>query len=261
MQQVIMNICVNARDAMPAGGKLTVSTRTVPWQTPFLISQPDLRHERYVEITLADTGIGIPRSVLGKIFDPFFTTKEKGKGTGLGLATVYGIVKNHNGYVNVESEPGVGTRFFVYLPAVHAEAAVEEERELRATGGTETVLVVDDEKTIRDLVRDILRSKGYRVLDAADGREAIRVFREQAGRVDLVILDMVMPDMGGRETFIHLRELDGSVRTVLSTGYAEDERARELLAMGVRAFVQKPYRAEELATVVRSVLDSNEPAA
>lgn len=257
MQQVVMNLCVNARDAMPGGGRLTVSTDVVPWQTPFLVSQPEVRHVHYVRLTVQDTGVGIDRAILGKIFDPFFTTKEKGKGTGLGLATVYGIVKNHNGFVEVHSEIGAGTAFSVYLPAVEEEAVGVEEMDGEAAGGTETILVVDDEETIRRLLRDLLEAKGYRVLEASDGREALGVFDRE--KVDLVILDMVMPDMGGRETYVRLRERKGDVRTILSTGYAEDERARELMAMGVRAFVQKPYRAEDLARVVRSVLDAETP--
>jgi CheY-like chemotaxis protein len=261
IQQVIMNLCVNARDAMPGGGRLTVTTAVVPWQSPFLLSQPDVRHTRYVGVTVEDTGVGIDTAILGKIFDPFFTTKEKGKGTGLGLATVYGIVKNHNGYIDVQSKIGKGTLFSVHFPGVEKEAVTHEEKLETVSGGNETILVVDDEETIRRLLRDLLQAKGYRVLEAADGLEALSVFSENRGRIDLVILDMVMPEMGGRETYVRLREVDANIRTILSTGYAEDERARELMSMGVKAFVQKPYRVEELAAVVRSVLDNAVPDA
>jgi two-component system, cell cycle sensor histidine kinase and response regulator CckA len=256
MQQVIMNLCVNARDAMPGGGRLTVTTAVVPWRTPFLLTQPDVRHTPYVCISVEDSGVGIDESIRAKIFDPFFTTKEKGKGTGLGLATVYGIVKNHGGYIEMDSEIGKGTAFRVMFPAAEREAVIHEEKTGQALGGSETILVVDDEDTIRFLLRDLLQAKGYRVLEAANGREALDVYGKHEGKVDLVILDMVMPEMGGRDTYIHLRELEPGIRTILSTGYAEDERARELLAMGVRAFVQKPYRIDELAGVVRSVLDA-----
>jgi PAS domain S-box-containing protein len=255
IQQVVMNLCVNARDAMPGGGRLTVTTSVVSWQAPFLLSQPDVRHSRYVCLAVEDSGVGIDASILGKIFDPFFTTKEKGKGTGLGLATVYGIVKNHNGYIDVQSDIGKGTRFSVHFPAVEKEAVTSEEKIERVSGGNETILVVDDEDTIRFLLRDLLQAKGYRVLEAANGREALQVYEEHREAIDLVILDMMMPEMGGRETYVRLRERDANIRTILSTGYAEDERARELMAMGVKAFVQKPYRVEELAGVVRSVLD------
>jgi two-component system cell cycle sensor histidine kinase/response regulator CckA len=256
IQQVIMNLCVNARDAMPGGGKLTLTTSVVSWPTAALLSQPDARHTRHVCVTVRDTGSGIDQSILGKIFDPFFTTKEKGKGTGLGLATVYGIVKNHSGHIDVHSEIGRGTSFDVLFPAVEMRAVSHEEKLEKVSGGNETILVVDDEETIRRLLRDLLQAKGYRVVEAADGREALRVFEEHGGRIDLVILDMVMPEMGGREAYVHLRELNPDIRTILSTGYAEDERARELMSMGVMAFVQKPYRVDVLAAVVRSVLDT-----
>jgi two-component system, cell cycle sensor histidine kinase and response regulator CckA len=255
MQQVIMNLCVNARDAMPGGGRLTLTTSVVPWPTAVLVSQPDVRHTPHVCVTVRDTGSGIDPAILGKIFDPFFTTKEKGKGTGLGLATVYGIVKNHNGNIDVKSEIGRGTTFDVLFPAVEMKAVSQEERLEVVSGGNETILVVDDEETIRRLLRDLLAAKGYHVLEAADGRQALSVYMEHDKEIDLVILDMVMPEMGGREAYVRLRELNPRIRTILSTGYAEDDRARELMSMGVMAFVQKPYRVEELAAVVRSVLD------
>ncbi|HTO94008.1 MAG TPA: response regulator, partial [Bacteroidota bacterium] len=182
--------------------------------------------------------------------------KEKGKGTGLGLATVYGIVKNHNGFINVESEIGKGTTFSVYIPAVERPAARAAAGEARVAGGRETILVVDDEETIRFLVRDILEGMGYTVLAAPDGSAALALYERHRGNVDLVILDMTMPGMGGRETFEKLKAVDPDVRAILSTGYAEDERARQMLALGVRAFVQKPYRVEELASAVRRILDA-----
>ena len=256
MQQVLMNLCVNARDAMPGGGELTITTTRLDAPDAFLRSIPEARGGRFVRIEIADTGIGIDKAIRGKIFDPFFTTKEKGKGTGLGLATVYGIVKNHNGFINVESEIGSGTTFSVYIPAVDKVAAKVQENESRPRGGQETILVVDDEEMIRLLVRDILEEIGYNVLSAADGIEAVELYKEKDGEIDLVILDMTMPGMGGRETFEKLKEMNPSVRAILSTGYAADERARQMLAMGVKAFVQKPYRIDDLASAVRRTLDS-----
>jgi signal transduction histidine kinase/ActR/RegA family two-component response regulator len=256
MQQVLMNLCVNARDAMPGGGELTITTTRLDAPDAFLRSIPEARGGRFVRIEIADTGIGIEKAIRGKIFDPFFTTKEKGKGTGLGLATVYGIVKNHNGFINVESEIGSGTTFSVYIPAVDKVAAKVQENESRPQGGQETILVVDDEEMIRMLVRDILEEIGYNVLSAADGIEAVELYKEKDGEIDLVILDMTMPGMGGRETFEKLKEMNPSVRAILSTGYAADERARQMLAMGVKAFVQKPYRIDDLASAVRRTLDS-----
>jgi len=258
IQQVLMNLCVNARDAMPGGGELTITTMRLDMPDAFLRSIPEGRGGSFVRIEIADTGIGIDRSIRGKIFDPFFTTKEKGKGTGLGLATVYGIVKNHNGFINVESEMGEGTTFSVYIPAVDKAAAKVVEIESRPRGGQETILVVDDEETIRLLVQDILEDLGYNVLSAGDGFEAVALYREKAGTIGLVILDMTMPGMGGRETFEKLKEMNPGVRAILSTGYSEDERARQMLAMGVKSFVQKPYRIDDLALAVRRILDSPE---
>jgi PAS domain S-box-containing protein len=256
MQQVLMNLCVNARDAMPGGGVLTLTTARLDGPDAFLRSIPEGRGGPFVRIDITDTGIGIDKAIRGKIFDPFFTTKEKGKGTGLGLATVYGIVKNHNGFINVESEMGAGTTFSVYIPAVDKAAGKVQEIESRPEGGEETILVVDDEETIRLLVRDILEEMGYNVLSAADGNEAVELYRGRNTEIDLVLLDMTMPGMGGRETFEKLKELNPRVRAILSTGYAEDERARQMLAMGVKAFVQKPYRIDDLASAVRRILDS-----
>jgi CheY-like chemotaxis protein len=258
IQQVLMNLCVNARDAMPGGGELTITTMRLDTPDAFLRSIPEGKVGPFVRIEIADTGIGIDRAIRGKIFDPFFTTKEKGKGTGLGLATVYGIVKNHNGFINVESEIGTGTTFSVYIPAVDKAAAKVQEVESRPRGGHETILVVDDEETIRLLVQDVLEELGYNVLAAGDGIEAVALYRERIGTIGLVILDMTMPGMGGRETFEKLKELNPRVRAILSTGYSEDERARQMLAMGVKAFVQKPYRTDDLALAVRRILDSPE---
>ncbi len=256
MQQVLMNLCVNARDAMPGGGELRISTVRLDVPDPFLRSVPGGREGPFVRIDVADTGVGIDRAIRGKIFDPFFTTKEKGKGTGLGLATVYGIVKNHNGFINVESEIGAGTTFSFYIPAVDKEAEETREAEAHAEGGPETILVVDDEETIRMLVKDILEDIGYHVLAAADGSQALEIYRGKTAQIDLVILDMTMPGMGGRETFEKLKEFNPGVRAILSTGYSEDERARQMLAMGVKAFVQKPYRIDDLASAVRRILDA-----
>ena len=256
IQQVLMNLCVNARDAMPGGGTLTIVTERLRAPDAFLRSVLDGRQGDYVRIDVADTGVGIDRAIRNRIFDPFFTTKEKGQGTGLGLATVYGIVKNHNGFINVESDIGAGTTFSVYIPAVDRPVPRAEGPEARVAGGRETIMVVDDEETIRFLVRDILQQMGYTVLGAAEGEAAVELYTRNRGRIDLVILDMTMPGMGGRETFEKLKEIDPGVRAILSTGYAEDERARQMLALGVRAFVQKPYRVDELASAVRRILDA-----
>jgi len=165
-------------------------------------------------------------------------------------------VKNHNGFINVESEIGAGTTFSVYLPVVEKSAERDLEVAPRPEGGQETILVVDDEETIRLLVRDVLEEIGYTVLSAGDGNQAVGLYKEKGAEIDLVILDMTMPGMGGRETFEKLKELNPRVRAILSTGYSEDERARQMLAMGVKSFVQKPYRIDDLALAVRRILDS-----
>jgi len=256
MQQVLMNLCVNARDAMPGGGGLKITTLRLDRPDAFLRSAPGGGGGAFVRVDIADTGIGIDKAIRGRIFDPFFTTKEKGKGTGLGLATVYGIVKNHSGFINVESEMGEGTTFSVYIPAVDKAADRVQEAASTLEGGRETILVVDDEETIRFLVRDVLEEIGYRVLSAGDGLQALELYAGKKAEIDLVILDMTMPGMGGRETFEKLKEINPRVRAILSTGYSEDERARQMLAMGVKAFVQKPYRVDDLASAVRRILDS-----
>ncbi|MBI4534642.1 MAG: response regulator, partial [Ignavibacteriae bacterium] len=255
MQQVLMNLCVNARDAMPGGGKITIVSELLSRPEEILAVRHELSHHSYIRISISDTGIGIDKAVMNRIFEPFFTTKEKGKGTGLGLATVYGIVKNHGGFLDVESEVGVGTAFILYLPAVEKEAVVLETPSHDAEGGDETILIVDDEEVIRSLAREILESKGYSVLEAADGTQAIEVYSQHGNSIDLIILDMAMPMMSGSDTFARLHQMNKNLRVILSTGYAEDDRARKLMAQGVKAFVQKPYKVEEFATVVRRVLD------
>jgi two-component system cell cycle sensor histidine kinase/response regulator CckA len=255
MQQVLMNLCVNARDAMPEGGKLVLRTVLLDALDDDLRSIQGTPAGAYVRIDIQDSGIGIDAAIKEKIFDPFFTTKEKGKGTGLGLATVYGIVKNHGGHTRVESEVGKGTTFSVYLPAVDVRPHTVKQADIPATGGNEQILIVDDEPTIRILLEDVLKEMGYRVVPAAGGAEALSYYAEKGDGVDLVILDMAMPGMNGKETFERLKAIDPDVRVILSTGYSEDERARELFSLGIKGFVGKPYRVEDLAAVVRRVLD------
>jgi PAS domain S-box-containing protein len=257
IQQVLMNLCVNARDAMPHGGRLTIGTLVLREPDAFLAALSDVRRGPYVRIDVTDTGVGIDETIRGKIFDPFFTTKEKGKGTGLGLATVYGIVKNHGGILDVDSILGVGTTFSVYLPTTLKGAPAGKPEAPAARGGMETIMIVDDEETIRMLVKDILQDKGYQVMCAEDGMKAVSMYRENRHRIDLVILDMSMPGLTGKETFEKLKELNPDVKAILSTGYSRDERAREMLALGVRGFVQKPYRISHFAATVRKVLDTS----
>jgi len=191
-----------------------------------------------------------------RIFEPFFTTKEEGKGTGLGLSMVYGVVKNHGGYVSAYSEPGHGTTFKIYLPISGKPEGVEVSEADIPLRGDELILVVDDEEPIRSLAKEILETHGYRVMLAEDGLEAVDVYKEHNGNIGMVILDMVMPKMGGRQTFLRLRALNPAVKALLSTGYSQDGKAQEILEKGVMGFIQKPYQVNTLLSKVRSVLDA-----
>jgi CheY-like chemotaxis protein len=212
----------------------------------------------YVVVSVEDSGGGMDKALIQRIFDPFFTTKEKGKGTGLGLSMVYGVVRNHGGFVRVTSEPGHGSVFRVYLPVSgKPEDAGGEDRTDRKLRGQERILVVDDEEDIRTFLGDIFKEYGYDVVLAGNGREAISLFGDLKDRIDLVILDMVMPKMGGRETFLKLKGIDPDVRVLLSTGYSQEGEAQQILNEGVLGFIQKPYQVNELLAKVRLILDGS----
>jgi len=253
IQQVLMNLILNARDAMPAGGKLIVTTESLVLAEEYVKTHVEAKRGLYVLLSVSDTGIGMDKKTMQRIFEPFFTTKEKG--TGLGLSMVYGIVKNHGGFIRVYSEVGEGTTFRVYLPASEKTETPVRMEEAPMSTGNELILVVDDEDTLRELVKDVLETYGYRVMLAGNGEEALQVYRKHKEEIALVILDMVMPKMGGRETFLKLKELNPKVKALLSTGYSQNGKAQEILNSGVMGFLQKPYQAEELAAKVRKVLD------
>lgn len=256
LQQVLMNLCVNARDAISGAGTIIIETSHGVLDEEFVKTHLEARVGHYVILTVSDTGMGMDKPTLQRIFDPFFTTKEKGKGTGLGLSMVYGIVKAHGGFIRVYSEPGRGSTFRVYLPASTKSVTHQEQERQDVRGGTETILVVDDEEHVRSLVSDILESAGYRVLTASDGEEALEIYRRQGDKIDMVILDMIMPRLGGRETYEKLREINAAVLVLLSSGYSENGTAREVLDRGAAGFLQKPYRSHELLKKLRHVLDS-----
>ena len=256
IQQVLMNLLVNAADAMPHGGTLIIESGTELLPEESIKTHPGATAGAYAVISVTDTGTGIDKETMERIFEPFFTTKEEGKGTGLGLSMIYGVVKNHGGSVTVYSEMGEGSAFRVYLPA-GGEAASHPEAEVDTPRGrNELILVVDDEEAIRSFAKEVLETHGYRVLAAADGAEAIEIFRENNGSIGLVILDMVMPNMGGRETFLKLREMNPDVNALLSTGYSQNGKAQEIMSSGVKGFIQKPYQVNALLSKVRSVLDA-----
>ena len=254
IEQVMLNLWVNAADAMPNGGDLYLKTANA------VISRRQLKpYEvqpgRYVKITVSDTGHGMDSQIRARVFEPFFTTKEMGKGTGLGLASAYGIVKNHGGFIDLASSPGVGTRFRIYLPAM-ADSALPRETvdDADLIRGKGTLLVVDDEPEIREVARDMLESLGYTVRVAADGPEAVEMFRSGFREIDLVILDLIMPGMGGTEVFDKLRALDPKVKVLISSGYSQDGEAAEILSRGGRGFIQKPFRMNAISQKLGELL-------
>ena len=257
LEQVVMNLVVNARDAMPDGGTLTIETSHVDLENSSF-HEETVVHGSYVMLAITDTGVGMTRDVQRRLFEPFFTTKETGKGTGLGLSTTYGIVKQSKGYIWVYSELDRGTTFKVYLPRASREVPVElTVPVLRAPAKTaaETVLLVEDEAGVRKLSKRILESAGYRVLEAANGGEAEQLFVEHAGRIDLLVTDVVMPGIGGPELLRRLRDRTPTLRVLYMSGYTEQSAARIAGIDRGQPFVQKPFRAAELVRHVRDALD------
>src|SRR5208337_673313 len=257
LEQVIMNLVVNAKDAMPEGGKLTVQSSDVTVRHSFsehCFIQPG----RYAVISVADTGHGMDKETQSRIFEPFFTTKDKGKGTGLGLSTVYGIVKQSNGYVFAQSELGVGTTFYVYLPRVEdsAEELSPTESQPNEAGGCETVLLVEDEESVRELVRVTLASRGYKVLEAEDGERGLQIAESCKEHIHILITDVVMPGIGGRELAKKLLLLRPGISVLYLSGYTEDAVvAPGALGPGT-GFLQKPFTLQNLAKKVREVIRS-----
>src|SRR5581483_6375192 len=256
LYQVLMNLCVNARDAMPGGGALTLSAENLVLDDSYARMHLEANPGRFVLIRITDTGVGIPAENLNKVFEPFFTTKEYGKGTGLGLSTVVGIVKSHQGFVDVYSEINRGTEFKVYLPAVTSEMmpqAEAEQAELPAGHG-ELVLLVDDEAAIREITRGTLEAYGYNVMTAADGTEAVAIYAANKDSIQVVLTDMMMPYMDGPATIRALRKMDPRVRIIASSGLAGDGKLAEAANTGVKMFLSKPYTAEKLLKALAEVL-------
>jgi two-component system cell cycle sensor histidine kinase/response regulator CckA len=252
LHQVLLNLCLNARDAMPDGGQLIIETQNMTLSKAEARTVLDLDAGQYVLLRVTDTGIGMDAEAQQHLFEPFFTTKEQGRG--LGLAMVYGIVRGHGGTIHVYSELGQGSTFKVYLPvASHPAEGVAPEK-AEAMGGIETVLVVDDEEPVRALLQRILEEGGYTVLLARDGIEAMELYAERSTEIDLVVLDIIMPRMGGRKTYERLREINPEVKVLLTSGYSEEGQAQDILAAGARGFLQKPYDLHAVLAKVREVL-------
>ncbi|MBD3886149.1 response regulator [Phormidium tenue FACHB-886] len=253
LHQVLMNLCVNARDAMPAGGTLHLSAENIEVDAAYT-HQLDLKAGSYVMLTVADTGTGIPSQVLDRIFDPFFTTKEFGKGTGLGLSTLMGIVKSHGGCVTVSSQVGQGTQFKVFLPATVIAVVAEVEKDMSLPAGQgETILIVDDEAAVRDMTQRLLEAYGYRTLTAADGVEALTLYAHCSQKVDLVLIDMMMPSMDGALTIQTLKRMNPSLKIVAMSGLIASDKFSELTHANVHAFLPKPFTAKELLSVLNQV--------
>jgi CheY-like chemotaxis protein len=257
LQQVIMNLCVNARDAMPKGGRLSLGTS--------LVSGADLSrlgadpNQNYVCLRVADTGVGMPTELKARIFDPFFTTKQESGGTGLGLAVVYGIISNHHGLLDVESTLGQGSSFFVYLPASTSEASQPAIQATRAINelpkGDEFVLIVEDEMSLRSLLSSVLEPCGYHIVLAADGKEAVRILAKQSQKVDAILLDLNMPELHGLDVFKEIKRLRPAAKVIVVSGNVTKDIKAELFRLGQREFIAKPYRIEEVCTRLRNVLD------
>lgn len=256
-EQVLMNLAVNARDAMPDGGKLTIETANVELDETYRESNPDVKPGRYAVISVSDTGCGMDEKTKARIFEPFFTTKAPGKGTGLGLATVFGVVKQSGGHVAVYSEPDKGTVFRVYLPKVvgAADTALNVAAKPAPARGSETVLVVEDAEPLRELVCKILRAQGYQVLEAANGREALEIYRRQIEPVRLVLTDLVMPEMNGRQLAEHLRAQRPDIKVLLMSGFTDNSVFRHGILEAETNFIQKPFSPAALAKKIRDVLD------
>jgi signal transduction histidine kinase len=255
LEQVLMNLVVNARDAMPSGGTLTLQTEKIFVDESHRHGPMFIRPGHYVTLSVSDTGMGMDKETQSRIFEPFFTTKEKGKGTGLGLSTVYGIVKQTGGYVMVQSEERRGTTFQIYLP--RAEGAADKHIApvaLAASGGSETVLLVEDEESVRQLVRETLAARGYRVMEAENGESGIAAAARYDGKIDLVITDVVMPGMGGRELVKQLAETRPNTKVLYLSGYTEDAIVNEGSIESGAGFLQKPFTLQNLSRKVREVL-------
>jgi PAS domain S-box-containing protein len=257
IEQIMMNLGVNARDAMPNGGNLNFETENVILDEEFCKNHLGSRPGEYVLLGVSDTGHGIDQELQTHIFEPFFTTKETGKGTGLGLAMVYGIVKSHGGYITCDSEPGRGTTFRIYFPVMTSDAEAQDsiEVELSIEGGNETILLVDDEENIRKPGKEMLADFGYTVLTASDGEGALELYSKEYGKINLVILDLIMPGMGGSLCLQELVKINPLAKVIIASGYSISGLEKEVIEAKSKGFIRKPYNVREMLNLVREVLD------
>lgn len=261
--QVLMNLCINARDAIaegrgPEGGTIAITTSRLQALSGFVDVHLSAAPGEYVSLSVRDNGTGMKPEVKERIFEPFFTTKSKGRGTGLGLAMVYGIVRNHGGFIDVLTEQRVGTEFKIYLPAsVDLPPSEEPVQDDIARGKGEVLMVVEDEPMLRELLVDVLSGHGYTAVTAGNGREAVEQYAKEKERISLVILDMIMPEMDGTATFRALRSVNPSLKILISSGFSQDRSVQQLLSEGASGFIAKPYQTDELLKAVAMQLGDN----
>jgi two-component system cell cycle sensor histidine kinase/response regulator CckA len=256
IEQALLNLYVNAWQAMPQGGDLYLKTENVVLGAEFVNNKPyKVEAGDYIKITVTDTGIGIDKETRERIFEPFFTTKEMGRGTGLGLASVYGVIKNHGGYINVYSEIEQGTTFTIYLPASRKKIEKQIEKTVQTVApGTGTILLIDDEEMIIKVGKELLQELGYEVLSARSGQEAIELYEKNTDKIDLVIMDMIMPGMGGGETFDRLKKINRDIKVLLSSGYSINGQASKILERGCDGFIQKPFNLVQLSDKIKQII-------
>ncbi len=255
IEQILLNLAVNAKDAMPDGGRLIFETRNVTIGRAYCATHPEVKPGKYVLLSVSDTGHGIQKETLDRIFEPFFTTKQPGEGTGLGLSTVFGIVKSHGGHIRCYSEPGVGTTFRIYFPVADRETVISLADTIdMPAGGTETLLLVDDEDEVRKLGAEMLELAGYTILTAANGRDALEVYARERESISLVILDLVMPEMGGRKCLGEILKMDPLARVLIASGYSANGPAKDALESGAAGFISKPFDLKRLLVAVRKAL-------
>ena len=255
IEQVLLNLYVNAWQAMPGGGDLFLQTENVILKEDF-VNPYDVEPGRFVKISITDTGIGMDAATQQRIFDPFFTTKEKERGTGLGLASAYGIINNHGGIIRVYSQLGDGTTFDIYLPATEKIVNTQQSKYKEPMRGSEVLLLVDDEEMILEIGKDMLEKLGYKVVVAESGRKAVEIYERNQNAIDMVILDMIMPDMSGNETYDRLKEINPAIKTLLSSGYSINGEAQAILNSGCHGFIQKPFNLTNLSQKIRKILDA-----
>jgi len=254
IEQILLNLYVNAADAMPRGGELFVKTMNMTDKE--MTGKPyKVKPGSYVLLTVRDTGVGMDKKTTERIFEPFFTTKGLAKGTGLGLASVYGMVKAHGGYIDVESKKGMGTTFSIYLPASGKGVPEKKLTPEKIEKGKETLLLVDDEAMILEVGQEMLDTLGYTVIQAGGGKEAVEIYKESKDKISLVVLDMIMPEMSGGETYNQLKEIYPNVKVLLSSGYSIYGQASEILERGCDGFIQKPFDMKQLSQKIREILD------